>query len=56
MRLSAVEAELQAVHLKVTNHVKRDSGGFISTLRLICTGHEMFERSQKSRKEKKRSS
>jgi hypothetical protein len=55
MNLSAVEAELQAVHLKVTNYVKRESGGSISILRLICIGHEMFERSQKSRKGKKRS-
>jgi hypothetical protein len=55
MRLSAVEAELQAVHLKMSNHVRRESGGSISILRLICMGYEMFERSQNSRKGKKRS-
>jgi hypothetical protein len=43
MRLSAVEAELQAVHLKAC-------GGSISILRTIYIGHEMFERSQKLRK------
>jgi hypothetical protein len=48
-----MEAELQAVHLKVTNHVRRASGGSISILRLICMGYEMFERSQKLRKGKK---
>jgi hypothetical protein len=50
MRFSAVEAELQAVHLNVTNHARREFGGSISILRLIYIGREMFERSQTWRK------
>jgi hypothetical protein len=53
MRLSAVEAELQAVHLKANNHARKECGGSISILRTIYIGHEMFERSQKLRKGRK---
>ena len=45
-----MEAELQAVHLKATNHARKECGGSISILRTIYIGHEMFERSQKLRK------